>query len=147
MLLLKFATTLVDLLLFSELMLHLSLVKQMYNQPIHIIHDLILCIQITRRTAYFIGDSKVKSPCWRQVLEPLLFHYFRICAFWSFGIFTVGLISRRRSPSLIWERIIPREISSKNDPRWRFVSGKILRGDSGDVSWLRRDPEVMGKDW
>ena len=44
----KVATTLVDI-LFIELMLHLSRVKQMYSQPILLTHELILCIQITRR--------------------------------------------------------------------------------------------------
>ena len=44
---LKAATTLVDL-LFIERMSHFSHVKQMYSQPIHLTHELILCIQITR---------------------------------------------------------------------------------------------------
>ena len=38
---LKVATTLVDL-LFIEHMLHLSHVKQMHSQPIHLAHELIL---------------------------------------------------------------------------------------------------------
>ena len=38
---LKFATTLVNL-LFNERMSHLSHVKQMYSQPIHLTHELIL---------------------------------------------------------------------------------------------------------
>ena len=40
---LKVATTLVDL-LFIELMSHLTHVKQMYSQAIHLTHELILCI-------------------------------------------------------------------------------------------------------
>ena len=44
---LKVATTLVDL-LFIELTSHFSLVKQMYSQPIHLTHELILWMQITR---------------------------------------------------------------------------------------------------
>ena len=39
----KIATTLVDL-LFIELRSHLSHVKQMFSQPIHLTHELILCL-------------------------------------------------------------------------------------------------------
>ena len=41
-------------------LLHLSLVKQMYSQPIHITHDLILCLQITRGMVDFNRDSSIK---------------------------------------------------------------------------------------
>ena len=60
-----FATTLVDL-LFIELMLHLSHVKQMYSQTIHLTHELKSCIQIIRRRVDFNGDSTVKAPCRRR---------------------------------------------------------------------------------
>ena len=63
---LKVATTLVDL-LFIELMSHLSHVKQMYSQLIHLTHELILCIQITSGRIYFNRDSPEKSPCGHQV--------------------------------------------------------------------------------
>ena len=62
------AATLVDLLLI-ELMSHLSHVKQMYIKSIHLTHELILCIQITRRRVDFKWDSTVKSPSWHQVLN------------------------------------------------------------------------------
>ena len=42
----KFATTLADLLFFIGLMLHLSHVKQMYSQTIHLTHELKSCMQI-----------------------------------------------------------------------------------------------------
>ena len=45
---LKFATTLLDH-FFIKLMLHLSQVKQMYSQTIHLTHDLKSGIQIIRR--------------------------------------------------------------------------------------------------
>ena len=45
-------------------MLHLSHVKQMYSQTMHLIHELKLCIQITRRRVDFNGDSTVNDPCW-----------------------------------------------------------------------------------
>ena len=63
---LKVASTLVDL-LFVEIMSHLSHVKQIYNQPIHLTHEFILCIQIRRRRVDVYRDSAVKSPCWHQV--------------------------------------------------------------------------------
>ena len=44
---LKVATIQVNL-LFTELRLHLSRVKRMYSQPMHLTHELILCIQITK---------------------------------------------------------------------------------------------------
>ena len=50
------ATTLVDL-LFIELMSHLSHVKQMYSQSIHLTHELILCIQITRGRIHARSES------------------------------------------------------------------------------------------
>ena len=46
------ATTLVDLLLI-ELMSHLSHVQQMYSQPKHQTHELILCIQIVDTLVVF----------------------------------------------------------------------------------------------
>ena len=54
-------------LLFFELMSHLSHVKQMNSQPVHLTHELILCIQITRGRIKFNGDSTGKSPCWHQI--------------------------------------------------------------------------------
>ena len=65
---LKVATTLVDL-LYIELMPHLSNVKQMYSRPIHLTHELILCIPITRGRANFTGDTTMKSPCWHLFLS------------------------------------------------------------------------------
>ena len=59
---LEVAPTLVDL-LFTELMSHLSHVKQMYCQPKHLAHELILCTQITRGRVHFTRDSTVKGPC------------------------------------------------------------------------------------
>ena len=44
---LKVATSMVGF-LFIELMPQLSNVKQMYSQPMHLTHELILCIQITK---------------------------------------------------------------------------------------------------
>ena len=38
-------------------------VKQMYSQPMHLTHELILCIQTTGGRVDFYGDSTVKSPC------------------------------------------------------------------------------------
>ena len=54
--LLQVPTSLVDL-LFIELMLLLSHVKQMFSQPIRLTNE--LCIQVTR--VDFNGDSAVKS--------------------------------------------------------------------------------------
>ena len=54
-------------LLFIELLLHHSLIKQMYGQLIHLsdlTHELKLSIQITKGRADFNGDSSVKSPRW-----------------------------------------------------------------------------------
>ena len=59
---------LVDL-LFIELMSHLSHVKQMNSQSIHLKHELILCLQITRGRVHLNGDSTAKHPCWHQVLN------------------------------------------------------------------------------
>ena len=53
MIFLKFATSLVDLFLVIELMLHLS-------------HELKLWKQITRRRVDFNGDSTVNDPCWHR---------------------------------------------------------------------------------
>ena len=53
------ATTPVDL-LFVELMLHLSHAKQMYSQPMHLSHELMLCLQTSRRRADFNGDFAMK---------------------------------------------------------------------------------------
>ena len=55
--------------LFTQLMLHLSHVKQMCSQSIHLTHELILRIQITRGRVDFIRDFAVKSPC-----RPRLFN-------------------------------------------------------------------------
>ena len=73
------ATALVDL-LFIELMLHLSHVIHMCSQPIHLTHELLLCIQIMGRWVDIHGDSAVKSPCWHQGLNlqpsnPDLLHF------------------------------------------------------------------------
>ena len=65
---LKVAITLVDL-LFIELMSHLSHVKQMYTQRIHLTRELILFIQIARGRVDFNGDSAEKSPRGLQVLS------------------------------------------------------------------------------
>ena len=54
-----FATSLVDL-LFIEHMLHLSHVKQMYSQTMHLTHELKLCIQMIRRRV-----SLTEIPRWR----------------------------------------------------------------------------------
>ena len=43
-------------------MLHLPLVKPMYSQPMHLTHELIVCIKITKGR---LGSIK-KSPCWRR---------------------------------------------------------------------------------
>ena len=51
---LKFATTLVNL-LFNERMSHLSHVKQMYSQPIHLTHELILSTQNTGGRGHLHG--------------------------------------------------------------------------------------------
>ena len=63
--LLQVATTLVDI-LFIELMSHPSYVKQMYSPPMHLTHELIMCIQIPIGRGHFIGDSTLKSPCWHE---------------------------------------------------------------------------------
>ena len=57
MVFLKVTTNLVDL-LFIELMLNLSNVKQMYSQQIHLTHELILCLLITSGRVDFNGYSK-----------------------------------------------------------------------------------------
>ena len=49
-------------LLFIKLMLHLSLVKQMYSQTMHLTHELKLFIQITRRRVDYNIDSTVNDP-------------------------------------------------------------------------------------
>ena len=53
--------------LFIDLMLHLSHLKQFFNQPIHLTHELILGIQIIWGRVDFNGDSTVKSHCWHRV--------------------------------------------------------------------------------
>ena len=63
---LKLATTVVDP-IFSELKSHLLLVKQMYSQPLHLAHELILHIQITKGWVDFNRVPRMKSPCWRRV--------------------------------------------------------------------------------
>ena len=52
-------------LLYIEIMLHLSHVKKMYAQPIHFTYELILWIQITRGKVNFLKES----PFWHQVLN------------------------------------------------------------------------------
>ncbi len=54
-------------LLFIEHMLHLSHVRQMYSQTMHLTHELKSWIKIVRRRVGFNGDSTVKDPCWRRV--------------------------------------------------------------------------------
>ena len=66
----KVATTLVGV-LFIELILNLSHVKQMIFQTIHVTHELILCILITRKREDINRDYTVKIPCWYQVLNLL----------------------------------------------------------------------------
>ena len=56
----KFATTLVDL-LFIELIFHLSLIKQMYNQTAHLSQEQIIWVQIVIRRVDFDTDSTVKN--------------------------------------------------------------------------------------
>ena len=41
----------------------------MYSQPVHLTHELMLCIQITRKRVDIGGDYSMKSPCWQQVLN------------------------------------------------------------------------------
>ena len=53
--------------LFIELMLHLSHVQQMFCQPIQPKHRLLLCMQITRESVDFNGDSVLKSLCFAAV--------------------------------------------------------------------------------
>ena len=53
----------------TELMSHLSHVRQMLSQPIHHTNEWILCVQITRGRVDLNGDSAAKSPCWHQVLN------------------------------------------------------------------------------
>ena len=65
---LKVAATLVDL-WFIELMLNRSQLKQVYSHQIYGTHELILCIEITRRWVDINKDSTVKSPCWHRVLS------------------------------------------------------------------------------
>ena len=48
-------------LLFIELMLHLLHAKQMYSQPIHLTHELILCVQIIIRRVDINGVYGKKS--------------------------------------------------------------------------------------
>ena len=64
-----FRLLLASTLLFSEFMFHLSHVKQIYSQTMHLKHELIFCTQITRRTVYINRDSPVKSPCMHRVLN------------------------------------------------------------------------------
>ena len=52
-------------LLYFGLMSHLSHVKQMLSQPLHLTHEFILCTQIAIRRP----DFTVKSPCWHRVLN------------------------------------------------------------------------------
>ena len=52
---------------FIERVSHLSNVKQMYSQPIHLTHEILLCLHITRGGVHFNADSAVKSPCWQGV--------------------------------------------------------------------------------
>ena len=57
--------------LFIELMPHLSHVKQIYSQPMHLTHELIQWIQITRGRAHFNRDSTVKRLA--PSFEPVIF--------------------------------------------------------------------------
>ena len=57
----KFAATLVDL-LFIELMLHFSHVKQMYRNTVHHTHELTSCIQIIRRRV-----DLTEIPSWKLI--------------------------------------------------------------------------------
>ena len=66
--LLYFLRTLLDHLLI-ELVLHLSHVKQIYSPSIHITHEWIVYIQITKGGVDFSGDFTVKSSRWHQVLK------------------------------------------------------------------------------
>ena len=50
------------------LMSHLSHIKQMYSPTIHLTHEVILSLLITRGRVDFKKDSAVKSPCWQPVL-------------------------------------------------------------------------------
>ncbi len=50
------------IIVFIELVLHQSNVNQMYSQPLQLTHELILCVQITTRRAYFYGDF-AENPC------------------------------------------------------------------------------------
>ena len=54
-----------------ELMLHLSRAKQMYSQPIQLVHVVILSTFITTERVDFNRDSTAKNPCWLKVLNLL----------------------------------------------------------------------------
>ena len=53
--------------LFIDLMLHLSHLKQLFSQPIHLTHEFILGIQIIWGRVDFNGDSTVESRSWHRV--------------------------------------------------------------------------------
>ena len=56
--------------LFIDLMLHLSHLKQLFSQPIHLTHELKLCMQITRRRVELMDIIFCsENPCWHQVLN------------------------------------------------------------------------------
>ena len=61
---LSFATTLMDL-LFIEHMLHLSHVKQMYSQTIHLTHEFVSFIAITKRMV-----DLTETPWWKLLVGP-----------------------------------------------------------------------------
>ena len=74
---LKVATTLINLLLIEH-MSHLSFVKQIYNQPIHLTHELILCTQISRKKVDINKDSAVITLCLHQVFESATQIFFEL---------------------------------------------------------------------
>ena len=47
----------------------ISHIKLAYSQPMHLSHEVIMCLQITRAREDFNGDSAVKSLCWHQILN------------------------------------------------------------------------------
>ena len=58
--------------LFLNVMLHLSHVKQLYSQPLHLTHELIkLCIQITRGIQILTGAvfAALKASCKKNVFQ------------------------------------------------------------------------------
>ena len=80
---------------------NISELLSLYSQPIHLTHELKLCIQITRRRVNFNGDSTAKSPCWHlnSNLSPsnpdlLRFPFYLPYRIWPFlWLHSVGLHS------------------------------------------------------